>query len=243
MSLGTMAPTILAVGLVGYWAWPFVSAADAEAKKDPAVPQIAPAMLSPKIMPAPGRDPFREPGKAETPNGPHGPGTAPGQPKKEAPAASKGAPGQTGAAAASPKGPPGAKPPTAWLSALTLNATCTTGSRPTAMINGRLYSPGESLRLPGATVGPGTVPDHALHGARVSLAEIHAYRVVLESQGKKIDLGYANVDSGPRGSAPGKASPTGSPPRRAGRPAAGKSAAAASASKTSGGRAQNKSSR
>ncbi len=50
-------------------------------------------------------------------------------------------------------------------------------------------------------------------GEPISVAEIHAYCVVLESQGKRIELAYANVDAGPRTAGQGK-SPAGSPPRR-----------------------------
>jgi hypothetical protein len=231
MSLGKLSPTFLAVGLVGYWAWPFLSAADGEAQKETAVPQIAPAMLSPKIKPAPQRDPFRGPGEAEASKSPFGPGAASGRPKEQGPAAPKDAAAKSGVLAATPKGPAGAKDPAAWLSELALTATCTMEGRPMAMINGRLYAPGETLRLAGATGGP------------VTVAEIQAYRVVLELQGKKLDLAYANVDSGPRSSAPGKASPAGAASRGASRPAAGKSSAAAKPPKSSGGQAGNKSSR
>jgi hypothetical protein len=215
MSLGKMAPTVLAVGMIGYWAWPFVSPAEGEAKKDASVPQIAPATLAPKIMTPPQRDPFGEPGRSKGATQPSAGGTA-----KAAAAggtdilpAGKGRTGETPA-------PPGtdAKRPTDWLSTLTLSATCTAGGRPTAIINGRLYSQGETLKLAGAPV---------------SVAEIRPYGVVLESQGKKSELAYADVDRGPRPSRQSKP-PASSPPRNAAKPPAAAKSPAASAAKPSG---------
>jgi hypothetical protein len=178
--IAKFAPTAIVLGVVGYCVWPYVAGSDASANADSQakMPEIAAALLSPKIETSPQRDPFRsleEVAAAQTPEvinisksavkGPpevsiiskssaKEPLVAGGTGKnatntmpetavtlKQNPSDMKTMLPQNGKTAV-----PGSDNST---SGMTLGATCVQGDRGLALINGRIYAPGETIKSPG----------------------------------------------------------------------------------------------
>ena len=121
-----LAPTGVVVALVGLCCWPHLT--DSEVRLDMQqendLPQVTQSLLSPDILPAPDRDPFRDMrinstgGMQEQLATTAGPGTGGGSSEIDI---------------------------AAELSKLVLNATYVRGDRRVALINGELYALGETL--------------------------------------------------------------------------------------------------
>ena len=76
------------------------------------------------------------------------------------------------------------------MAELVLNATILSGEKRLAMINGHAYRPGEAI----------VASDPA---AQLRVAEIHHHRVVLEREGKRVDLNTPTSRRPPRSVARG----------------------------------------
>lgn len=194
-----MAPTLTVLIAVGYCCWPYLEDPGQgrikEEKKKLA--EIGAAVLSPKIDPSPGRDPFGMSGKAadlfktidksatrKDPNQPAGAAGSPATPGgKDA--------GGKDAGENAPRGPSEKELELARknaeqelkkaLTSLTLNGTFLRGSRKVAVINGELYSEGATLDK----------ADPSFRALKVS--QVHQHKVVIESQGQTAELRYANI--------------------------------------------------
>jgi hypothetical protein len=183
---GKLAPRAIALAMVGYCVWPSIARffAEPEAKPPQKASEMAVSLLQPAMPPPPVRDPFVLPGAAR-------PAPASGRAGR---AANNGQLDQlvglpAGRAAAGGSAVPG----------LTLEGTCIVGDRRLAIINGRLYAPRETLAEPATPTLP------------CKILEVFPYKVLLECQGKQIELGYSDVASAPdsRGrTAPGKSAPS-----------------------------------
>jgi hypothetical protein len=193
--MGTIARAGVAIGVVAYCLWP-ASEPGADAKGQAAGPlEIAAAQLSPAIQPPPTRNPFR-------------PADAPPNRFADADQAAKAA-ARGGSAAAKGSARGAASAIADPLADLVLGAT-SVGSRRLAIINGRLYEPGQAVPLPEPSPG------------RCVVEEIRPYQVVLHCGDRRLALNYADKATGLQ-QAKGNNHP-GPPPRPAPRPAGGQSA-------------------
>lgn len=210
-SIGKSAPTVAVVSVVSYCVWSSASSlplGGAEGQ-DAKTPRIAAAQLSPRILPPPGRDPFRAldaAGPAQTAASP-----APGQTKAKLPGTTGKAAGGTAARPAPPR--TAAVPRTAAAArgrqdpasvatrVLSLNAISICGGQRAAIINGRLYAPGATLLAQDQSASPNVV------------REILPDRVLLESKGRTSELTFSNTATG--AGRPAKASKTATTTRAA----------------------------
>jgi hypothetical protein len=164
------APTAIVLGVVGYCVWPYVAGSDSPAGADSQakMPEIAAALLSPKIEPSPPRDPFQsieDVAAALTPESSNISKSAAKSAAKEPSAA-----GETGKSATNVKpetaatlkqntsdmktalpqtGKPVLPGTDNSTGGMTLGATCVRGDRGLALINGRIYASGETIKSPG----------------------------------------------------------------------------------------------
>ena len=67
------------------------------------------------------------------------------------------------------------------LSGVALEATCIVGERRLALINGRLYAPRETLSTSNSSAPP------------YKIVDVFPYKVLLESEGKTVELKYSDV--------------------------------------------------
>jgi hypothetical protein len=154
------------------------------------------ALLNPKLVPNPPRDPFSDPEAlreavrdllrkkisdglhylADQVKPPAKPNvtTARGNSLGAKGKGAGGSLGRAGSAAADP------------LSGLTLNATYILGSKAAAVINGTSYNPGQALNL-----------DDVAPASPLLLAEVRRHSVLLSQGGKEFELKYAELRSGP----------------------------------------------
>ncbi len=168
VSADKLASRAIALAVVGYCIWPSISqfAAEQKAASPQNKSELAAALLRPVIAPPPTRDPFESSGTAPRALGKRGMGGE-GDPA-----------GQTagrGTAAGQNAGP---------FAGLTLEGTCIVGDRRLAIINGNLYAPRETLAERGAAPAP------------CKVLGVFPYKVVLECQGKTVELSYSDVASG-----------------------------------------------
>jgi hypothetical protein len=199
ISVGNLAPRAVVVGLVAFGVWPTVAQflSDEKPKPPETMPALAAALLSPKPLPPPTRDPF-------------GMLTA-AKPSSAKDLARTGAARQLSLASlASAKnagrgdGKAGIKPVDP-LSGLALTGTCIMGDQRLAVINGRLYAPQETL----ATVMPATnkpttnkstanksAPDKSAPSP-YEVVDVLPYKVLLAHDGQILELVYSNIASGP----------------------------------------------
>jgi len=187
LSVGKLAPSAVVLAFVGYCVWPSVlelASASQPPKPPPKLAELAGALFSPVMPPCPTKNPW-------------GGGNL----------ASLAAAKQSAKAADNPVGAPanstGSKTtgkPVDPLSGLTLDATCILGDRRLAVINGRSYAAHEML----STSNPAT--------PGFTIASVLPYSVLLERDGKTVELTYSNATtrSGPSrgGSAPAKRTST-----------------------------------
>jgi hypothetical protein len=198
VSIGNLAPRAVVVGLVAFGVWPTVTQflADEKPKPPEAMPELAAALLSPKPLPLPTRDPFgmltvAKPSVAQNPARPD----AARQLSLSALAAAKNAGRGDGKVATKPVDP---------LSGLTLTGTCIMGDQRLAVINGHLYAPQETL----ATVQPAaskpmtnkstankSAPDKSAPSP-YEVVDVLPYKVLLAHDGQILELVYSNVASG-----------------------------------------------
>jgi hypothetical protein len=191
ITAGTIVRTAVVLGAVGYCAWPGDAASGpAQAAK---LPAVSTAILSPAIQPPPKRNPFRVAGAA--PITPAVTGAAVSRStSRSSPSDFKGK--RADHATADP------------IAGLFLNATSICGNERIAMINGHLYQPGASL----------AGSEHS--AAPLVVQQILPYKVLLWSEGRVMELGYADrvrrTESARQGGAPQRASrspsiPSGNP--------------------------------
>jgi hypothetical protein len=180
--------------MVGYCCWPYVfgSGSTFVAQPSEAAPAIAASLLMPPIDPAPGRDPFRVAPRAPTI------------------AEVSMAPAHDDAQTESQASPPidstddSDTGTTESPGMLALSATFVRGDQRVALINGRVYSPGDPL----ADSGSSTVP--------FVVSEIFADRVVIERKGQTTEVSYSDIDSTlPSGVRPPAKIPAARPPAAA----------------------------
>jgi hypothetical protein len=172
--LGNVVPRAIALAVVGYCVWPSISELTSQPQPAPAkkVPELAASLFSPTLTPPPARDPF---GGTAITAGPTGAktGLAHGRP----------------AAAASSAAAKAATPPPDPLQGLRLDATCIVGDQRLAVINGKVYAAEER-------VSAGTSMANS-----PKIVSVLPYKVVLERDGKTVELTYSNVASRPAKSA------------------------------------------
>ncbi len=188
--LDKVIPRALALAVVGYCLWPSMMAFFSTPKTTvpKKTPELTAALLSPKLPPAPIRDPFSENTATlasslknvlrSTVKSSAGVGrTKPSAAKT--PTIKTDRRVTTGARAG---GKPTAKR-TDNSGRLTLEATCIVGDRRLALINGRLYAPKETLSLPGLSATP------------YEVINVLPYKVVLKCGENSMELTYPNVAS------------------------------------------------
>jgi hypothetical protein len=155
-------PRVVLAAAVGYCVWPSVTALTSAPETTPPtnVAEIAAALLSPKPLSPPGRNPFlsREEQDLANGEGTLSPTAGPGAGSK---AGNVGRPGDP-------------------LSGVTLNATCIAGDTPLATINGRIYGVKECL----------LTSDGA--PTKLTVVAVLPYKVLLEYDGKTLELAYSN---------------------------------------------------
>jgi hypothetical protein len=163
-SLAKLVPLGVAIAAMGYCVWPcvFAAAPAYDAKSSAKLPEIAPALLAPTIAPPPERNPFQA--QAATAVAPPA--------RKKSPAPQGAVAGAAAKAAAGKAADP--------LGGLVLDATCISGSQRLAVISGHIYREQEKLGLAGTTAGPWL------------LAQVLPDKVLLESQGKSVELKYSD---------------------------------------------------
>jgi len=172
ISVGKMAPRVIVLAAVAYCAWPSVSELTSESTPPPAkkVADLPAALFSPAMPPCPARNPFGGKDAAALAAATRSPAAA----------------GETGArpkpaASAAAKLPDKPLDP---LGGLKLDATCILGDQRLAMINGQLYASRE--KLPAGNAAP-----------PFRIVSVLPYKVLLERDGKTLELTYANVASRP----------------------------------------------
>jgi hypothetical protein len=201
-------PTAVVLAVGGYVVWPYLGPGGGEAAApapaaNPAragATEIPPALLRPVPVPPPARDPFDDPEERRAVVRESVRQRLKDLVKRleEGRRVRPGAPAQAGRGGAV-DGP---------LAGLTLNATYIQGGRAAAVINGRVYRPGQH-------VAGGGDPD------AFTLAEVRLHSVVLRQHGRDLELKY-----GGRPAAAGEARPPAGPPARARKPAQTRRAAA-----------------
>jgi len=177
---GNLAPSAFVVAVAGYLCWSYWDDAPAGPPADSKLPAIAAGLLNPDLGAAAGRDPFGTTVAFQLDDDAANDST-PGKGKLQG-----GKAGQTGGAASNKPNPPPVqkltgKEATNILAGYVLHATYIQANHRVALINGRTYSRGESID----STDPKAAP--------LLLSEIHQHKVVLDYQGKQVDLGYANT--------------------------------------------------
>jgi hypothetical protein len=192
ISIGKLAPRVVALAVMGYCAWPSLSElmSKPEVKPPPKTSPFPAGLLSPKLAAFPTRDPF---------GGSAGVTAALAEQwRKEnvarVAAKSKAATdAKTGAAAL-------VNP----LNGLTLDGTCIVGDQRLAVISGRLYAPQETLPA-------------AKGAAPLRVVDVLPYKVLLDRDGKALELAYSDTATARAADPKSTAKPSGAPkPKRAG---------------------------
>jgi hypothetical protein len=168
ISATTLAPRLIALAVVGYCVWPSLTAFVSETASPPPakLPAVETSLLSPKMPPQPARDPFQVGVVAPT------------APPSKSPKAGE------GVAASGPASAAGnvAVKPVNPLDGLSLDGTCIVGAHRLAVINGRLYAAREMLPASNSATP-------------LKLVDVLPHKVLLEREGKTLELTYSNVAS------------------------------------------------
>jgi len=158
------APTAIVAALATWFCWPYLDGTDLAGgtSQESSFTKINASSLAPSIAGASGRDPFQPP------------------PPEEADLAESDAPEETAEEATArgvclPEAEGEDRPPD-----LVLQATCIRGNRRLALINGRLYAPGEAVTLARPAAFPYVV------------RKIFPHKVLIEHRGKILEVSYRN---------------------------------------------------
>lgn len=174
ISVNNLAPRVVALAVVGFCVWPSISDLLSTTETKPPQPpeELAASLLKPKLPPALKRSPFGGALKGPESSGDNAlaKGGAPGQ---------KGDATKKGGATKSKEAAMGG----ALLAELSLDGTSIAGDQSFAVINGRVFSNGDSI----AELIPITPP--------FKIVNIAPYKVVLEREGKLAELTYSNTPS------------------------------------------------
>ncbi len=173
-------PTAVMIAVLAYLGSPYIGAEVVANRAVGKLPEIANELLRPVAPEPTERDPFGNSVRFELGE------TSSQRPGYRTPANKAGTakPGDASAAAATSKqgGAPADLVPPADL---VLNATLLRGPSKVAMINGRAYRPGDCLE------------DSKL-GAAYSIADVQHHQVVLEYEGKRVNLLYSDEAAAPK---------------------------------------------
>jgi hypothetical protein len=166
ISVNTLAPRVIALAAVGYCVWPSLM----EFMSDvPNKPPVKPAALEATLLrPKMTPEPVRDLFRVKV-------ATKEDSPSKVPEGGGAAGPNPTVAAI----GVISTKP----LDGLTLDATCIVGAQRMAVINGRLYSVKEILSASNTTTAP------------LKIIDVLPHKVLLEGDGKTLELVYSNVTS------------------------------------------------
>lgn len=197
--MARLGPTAAVLAVVGYLCCPPAGVPDARGKAEDKIPTVTHGLLAAVAAPDPSRDPF---GLKDAPPPPRK-GKAP-RPRAPAPAggAAAGRPGLK--AAGRGKAPVDLA---ALVRGLSLKAICAHEGGGTALIDGRLYSQGDTL--PGA----------GKEAVGLLVARVYPDRVLLEHEGQTAELKFS--DRGTRGARPRPRPRKSRPALRGGRPGTG----------------------
>jgi hypothetical protein len=191
--VGKFVPSCIVVAATSYCAWPYFSESDRAAgtQKNDNLPKISAEAISPKISPPPQRDPFEASGEKPAKQANNTPPSQGRNPKQTSAAGAANA--AISISGQQPKTPPANSTGNAAAKtsqnvsnasketpALSLYATSIYGNQRLTMINNRIYQEGETLQ----PVNPADPP--------CMIAKVLADRVILESQGKTIELLYSD---------------------------------------------------
>lgn len=163
LSVNKVAPSAIVLAFVGYCVWPsvLVLTSDPPPPKPPVkLPEFAAALLSPKLPPPLTKNPWG------------GKDAAALAAAKELAKA-----GKTAATDSDPAKAKAAGKPVDPLAGVKLEATCILGNQRLAMINGQLYAPQERL-----ATGKSSTP--------LKIVSVFPYKVLLEHEGKTVELTY-----------------------------------------------------
>jgi hypothetical protein len=191
ISINKLAPSAVVLAFVGYCAWPSVSelASDPQQANAPAkVQELAATLFSPALPPPTTQNPWGGKDAAVL-----------AAAKELAKTADKAA--ATPADSTSAKAPERPSDP---LKGLRLDATCILGDQRLAIINGQLYAPQEKLSSENSSIPP------------YRIISVFPDKVVLDRNGKAVDLTYSDVASHPASSS--QAGAGGKPGAAAGTP-------------------------
>lgn len=157
----------MALAALGYCVWPSVTAfmSQPEGKPPAKLPTLESALLRPKMPLPPLRDPFRVEIAGQTASA-----------GKQA-SAGQGAGGRRVGSA----GEGAVKKRVDPLAGLSLDATCIVGAQRLAVINGRVYTAQETLATSSSAAPP------------LKIANILPHMVLLQCEGKTLELTYSNV--------------------------------------------------
>ncbi|MEN6449783.1 MAG: hypothetical protein ABFC96_04750 [Thermoguttaceae bacterium] len=177
-------PRGVALAVAGCVAWPSLSALLPESAAKPRKPPDAVALVAaPAQMPHPKRNPFGARGS-----------------KKQLPR-SQGKVDGVGSASYPKLGANGSD----GLDAFRLEATCIVGDRRLAVINGRLYAPDEPLieppRADSKAAPKGVAAEPLVVG---KIVDVMPYKVLLECQGKTLELSYSDIPASSRSGTPNR---------------------------------------
>jgi hypothetical protein len=186
INVARVVPTGVVVTVIGYCVWPCLFGSAQPSDPPPAAkpPEITAATLASVVPPLPDRDPFHAFDAAHA--------SAKGRASTLfAGANANGGPADSGATSAGdPRAAANARRRNVDpLQGLALEATCLSGRERLAMINGHIYRQRETVQSPVAGAPPCVV------------AQVTHDGVLLQSQGKTLELKYSNAvaAAGPRG--------------------------------------------
>ena len=175
ISADKVAPLAVVLAFVGYCIWPSVPAllSDPPRSKPPEkIEEISAAMFSPKMPPAPTRNPWGGMDAATLAASKNA------EEEKSSELADKLAESLADAAPEQPTMQPGDL-----LKELTLDATCIGGEQRLTVINNQMYALHQMLSEPNPTTPP------------CKIIDVRPYEVLLECQGKTLALRYSTVST------------------------------------------------
>jgi hypothetical protein len=176
ISAGKLAPSVVVVAFVGYCAWPSVShlvSGPSISKAAGKATELATALFAPRLGPPPTKNPF---GGLDADS--LAQAAKDGQPRTKGTDDKK-----NGAKTAARRVDP--------LAGLKLDATGILGDQRMAVINGEIYTPNQTI-----SGGDPAMPPR-------KIVRVLPHMVVLECQGRMVELKYSNVGNSPE--PPGKA--------------------------------------
>ncbi len=181
ISTRQVVPTAVVVGVILYWVWPCLLPDSTGAPAPAKLLEIATSQLSPMIEPPPQRDPFQA-AAAVSATRPAGPVPPPLRNPIQTAAAVL--PTQLAALVSSGKEAPNKASQSSTNGGLVLQATSAHGDHRLAIINGCLYAEGDTLQGPAAGDTPPVI------------TRILPYLVLLEQQGRIVELKYSDPSAG-----------------------------------------------